>query len=149
MKTLQVLMIGFVASMAICNCGWSAEKKIKTVEAFKAEFKKCHAKGPDAVLALFYKHDKIPSFMVDMMKQQLKADAVLKIKEIKVIDYVDSNPAQNAKMMKKYNMMMPTKPTNTLEITFKPQGDLLSSSGTYDIGKIDGSYYIITPISAK
>ena len=152
MNAIKIALSALIVSAVVCSCSKKDAKaaaKLDTVEKFKAEYKKCHAKGVDEVVKLMYKNDQIPEDMMKIMKESMASDAGLKIKSITTEKFDDPDYEKGVAAIKKRNMTMPVKPTHNLKITYEPKGKMTAASASMPIAKVDGSFYLISPLKAQ
>jgi hypothetical protein len=155
MNAIKIALSALIVGAVVCSCKKKeadtpakSAAKLDTLEKFTAEYKKCHAKGVDEVMKLVYKNDQMPEKVMKIMKESMASDAGLKVKSITTEKYDDSNDAMMTAAMAKQGMKMPVKPTNTLKVVYE-QKEGVEGSTEMPIAKVDGSFYLITPVKAQ
>jgi hypothetical protein len=146
MNAIKTALATLLVGTVLCSCKKS-EAKLDTPEKFVAEYKACHAKGINDIMGLFYKKDQIPENMLKLMEESEKAFIGLKIKSVTTEPFDATDYDKGVEAMKGMNMKMPVKPTHNIKIVYENKAGAAES--TMPIAKIDGSFYLISPLKAQ
>ena len=150
MKTIKNTLILVLAGVALVSCKQKdATASRDTAEKLTAAYEEAQAVGVDEVMKLVYKADQIPEKMQALMRESMAGTGDLKIKSITTEPFEDANFDASVEAMKKMGMMMPVKPTHYMKVVYEPEGELSGATESLPIAKVDGSFYLIAPITAK